>query len=122
MRNNMTLFSFDDIPILLQYLYMSEEHKILIHNAINVPLEIFIVTDEKNNISFGCRNLNFPELPPMNYTDDAHPETLLRIISQLKKEKAVQFPQRFDNRWEEIKEITLTNLSLNKIYYERSVR
>lgn len=118
----MTLFSFDDIPILLQYLYMSEEHKILIHNAINVPLEIFIVTDEKNNISFGCRNLNFPELPPMNYTDDAHPETLLRIISQLKKEKAVQFPQRFDNRWEEIKEITLTNLSLNKLYYERSVR
>ena len=41
MRTKDTLFDFDKITILLQYLYMDESHKIIIHNAINVPLEFW---------------------------------------------------------------------------------
>lgn len=121
-RNNITLFAFEEIPILLQYLYMSEDHKILIHNSIGVPLEIYVVTNSEGDIFFRCRNLNFPELEPMDYTKEVHPENLLRIICQLKKEPAAQYPQAFDNRWDEIRDITLTNLALNKPNYDRVKR
>ena len=114
MRTKDTLFDFDKIPILLQYLYMDESHKVIIHNAIDVPLELYMVEDSADkSIHIMCRNLNFPDIKPMLYDSDCHPETLLRIISQLTKEPAAEYPDRFKNRWEEIETITRANLSLN---------
>ena len=60
-----------------------------------------------------CRNLNFPDVPPMDWRSESHPSNLIGIIYELKKEPAKEFPERFKNRWEEIKTITLTNISLN---------
>ena len=120
MRNVMKLFAFEEIPILLQYLYMSEEHKILIHNCINIPLELYMIEDKaEGNIEIMSKNLNFPDLPPMRFTEDCHPQTLLSIIYRLKKEAAVEYPERFSNRWEEISEITKMNLGLNFDNYNK---
>ncbi len=113
MRTKDTLFDFDKVTLLLQYLYMDENHKIIIHNAINVPLELYMILGEDGSIHIMCRNLNFPDVPPMLYDSDCHPETLIRIVYQLMREEAVEFPNRFKNRWEEIETITRANLSLN---------
>lgn len=115
MRTKDTLFDFDKVAILLQYLYMSEEHKILIHNVINVPLEIYMITDKADNsIHIMCKNLNFPDLEPMVWDDVCSPNTLLNIVYNLMKEDAVEFPQTFKNRWEEIETMTKHNLVLNE--------
>lgn len=123
MGNVMKLFAFEEIPILLQYLYMSENHKILIHNCINVPLELYMVEDKENGcVEIMSRNLNFPDLPPRRFSEECHPETLLSIIHRLKEDKAVEYPDRFSNRWEEISDITKMNLALNYENYERIKR
>ena len=44
-----------------------------------------------------------------------HPETMLAIISQLKEQRALEFPERFESRWDEIKGITLMNVVQNKM-------
>ena len=36
------------------------------------------------------------------------------VVRILKGEPAEQFPERFANRWEEIRELTLMNLSINR--------
>ena len=113
MRNKDMLFAFDDMAILMQYLYMDPNNKILIHNAINVPLEISMYIDKDECIYIKSKNLNFPDVPAANFTESFHPETMHRIIEQLKTEKAIEFPDQFNNRWEEIKTITKANLSLN---------
>lgn len=114
MRTKDTLFDFDKIAILLQYLYMDENHKIIIHNSINVPLELYMILGEDSSIHIMCRNLNFPDVPPMLYDSDCNPQVLLNVIYTLMEEDAVEFPNRFKNRWEEIETITRSNLSLNK--------
>lgn len=117
MRTKDTLFDFDKIAILLQYLYMDESHKIIIHNSINVPLELYMILGEDSSIHIMCRNLNFPDVPPMLYDSDCNPQMLLNVIYTLMEEDAVEFPNRFKNRWEEIETITRANLSLNKESY-----
>lgn len=113
MRTIDTLFdTFEEIQLLCQYLYMDESHKLLIHNQIGVPLEIFM----NENLEIGCRNMNFPDLSPM-WWNDATPSKLNDVIGCLEEEKAVEFPERFKNRWEEVKEITRDNLALNRDNY-----
>lgn len=110
MRNkDVLLQGFDDIKILMQYLYMSEEHSVLIHNSINVPLRITM--DE--NMEIWCKNEHFPDIPPMRCTNDFGPQKALDIVEVLKSEPAIEFPDTFKNRWEEIKTMTLNNLALN---------
>lgn len=106
-RSDILIEGFDNIERLCQYLYMSEDHKINVKNSIGVPLEIRM--DE--NMRFKIKNLNFPDCPEI--CDDLTFETLLGIVDQLKEQDAVEFPNRFDNRWQEIEEITAMNLSLN---------
>jgi len=109
MRTKEGLKDIEDITILLQYLYMDENHKIVIKNSIGVPLELYMNDD----FEIGCRNLNFPSVPPMDWRSESHPSNLIGIIYGLKKEPAKEFPERFKNRWEEIKTITLSNMTLN---------
>ncbi len=115
MRDTKTLFdTFEDIKTLCQYLYMSEDHEILIHNSIGVPLKIYM----REDLEIMSQNMNFPELPPM-HLGDATPSKLCDIITCLKEEPALEIPDSFRNRWEEVKALTGMQLGLNEPNYTR---
>lgn len=106
---DMLIEGFENIKILQQYLYMSEEHSILIYNSIGVPLRLRM----DDNGRYMCQNMHFPDLPETCWDKIMTVNVTLNVIEQLKEEPAVEFPQRFENRWEEIKALTQTNVSLN---------
>lgn len=106
---DMLIEGFENIKILQQYLYMSEEHNILVHNCIGIPLRIRM----DDNGKYMCQNMNFPDLPETYWAETMTINVTLDVIEHLKEEPAVEFPQRFKNRWEEIKMLTQANLSLN---------
>ena len=110
MRTTETLFALEEIPILCQYLYMDESHYITVDNGIT-KLEIRM----NEHCYFTSKNLRFPDVPEMNYTDMMTIPNTLGIIDQLKHSPAVEFPTCFTNRWEEIKTITDTNVAQNKM-------
>lgn len=110
MRTTDTLFDLEDIPILWQYLYMDENNYITIDNGVT-KLEIRMAA----NCYFHAKNLSFPNLPDIAYTDMMTIPNMLGIIEQLKTVPAVEFPTCFTNRWEEIKTITDTNVAQNKM-------
>ena len=114
MRTTETLFDFEEIPILWQYLYMSEDHYITVDNG--VTQQEIRMTDD---CCFGARNLSFPDLPDLNYTDMMTIPNMFGIIDQLKHVPAVEFPTCFDNRWEEVRTIVLTNVAQNKMNQRR---
>ena len=68
----------------------------------------------KEDFRFFCRNLNFPDLQPMDYTSNMTISNLDAIISQLKEQKSDKYDNNFASKWEEIKDITLANVALNK--------
>lgn len=109
MRSKDVLFQFEDMKTLYQYLYISEEHSILITNEIGVPLRLRM--NEQGVIL--CLNMNFPDLPELNWSENMTVKTVFSIIEQLKTVPAVEFPNRFKNRWDEVKTICLTQVSLN---------
>lgn len=110
MRTSDTLFDLEEIPILYQYLYMDESHYITIDNGVT-KLEISMT----DSCYFKAKNLRFPDIQELNYTDMMTIPNMLGIIDQLKHVPAVEFPTCFTNRWEEIKTITMTNVAQNKI-------
>lgn len=110
MRTTETLFDLEEIPILWQYLYMCEDHYITVDNGIT-KLEIRMT----DNCYFKAKNLRFPDLPDLNYTDMMTIPNMLGIIDQLKHVPAVEFPTCFSNRWEELRTIALTNVAQNKM-------
>ena len=113
MRNTDTLFAMEDISILYQYLYMDENNFITIDNGV-AKLEIRM-TEEG---FFTAKNLNFPDHPPLNYTDMMVIPNMLGIISQLKEVPPVEF-KSFPSRWEELKTITLSTVGQNKLSRKR---
>lgn len=110
MRTTDILFDMEEIIILYQYLYMDENHYITIDNGVT-KLEIRM----RENGYFHAKNLRFPDLPDLDYTDMMTIPNMLGIIDQLKHVPAVEFPTCFTNRWEEIKTITNTNVTQNKM-------
>lgn len=108
-QSDILIDGFDDIKILQQYLYMSEDHNVVVHNEIGVPLRIRM--DE--NLNYWCKNLNFPDVPESNWSEDMTPARTLSIISGLKSEPAGMYPETFSNRWDEIKSICNSNIALN---------
>lgn len=110
MRTADTLFDMEEIPILWQYLYMDENHYITIDNGVT-KLEIRMT----ENCYFHAKNLNFPNLPDMSYTDMMTVPNMLGIIDQLKRVPPVEFKNEFKSRWEELKMITITNVGQNKM-------
>ena len=109
MRTVDTLLELEEIPILWQYLYMSEDHYITVDNGIT-KLEIRM----RENCSFHAKNLNFPDLPDLEYTDMMVIPNMLGIIDQLKNVPPVEFKD-FKSRWEELRTITLANIVQNKM-------
>lgn len=106
MRTKDVLKDIEEYSIFMQYLYLGETIKF---NNGMTTLEL--VMDEELEIY--AKNLLFPNLPPLLYSNDLSlTNVLFGIIPKLKKEK----PEKhncFSNRWEEIKERCLIQLSLN---------
>lgn len=115
MRDVTTLFDLEDITILYQYLYMSEDHFITVDNRVT-KLEIRM----RDNGSFHAKNLNFPDLPDLEYTDMMVIPNMLGIIDQLKNVPPVEFKNEFRSRWEELRAITLANVSQNKMKFKNN--
>lgn len=109
--NDILIQGFEEIKILQQYLYMSEDHFIEIENSIGVHLQIRM----RENLHYYCKNMNFPDLPEACWSEDMYPENMLAIIDQLKHSNPIEFPKRFKSRWEEIHTITLMNVSQNQL-------
>ena len=107
---DMLINGFEDLATLLQYLYMSEDHFIEVENTIGVRLRIRM--DE--NLRCFCTNMNFSDLPETNWVEEMNVPTIMAIIDQLKEKPATEFPKSFPSRWEEIKILTRTHLSLNR--------
>lgn len=113
--NDILLDGFENICILQQYLYMSKDHFITVENSIGVKLEIRM----EENLHYYCKNTNFPDAPETCYSDSMTNETMLAIIEQLKNTPAIEFPQSFNNRWDEIKTICSTNVVTNKVKWRK---
>ena len=108
MRNKDTLFEFEDFTILCQYLYLNPEHYIIVNNGLtDLKLQM------NDDLKILCTNMSFPDLPPMNFSSRFYDE-FQGIIERLKEQEPLEFDS-FDNRWEEIKDITLSNVALNKL-------
>ena len=110
MRNVSTLLELEDITILWQYLYMSKDHFITVDNGVT-KLEIRM----RDNCTFHAKNLNFPDLPDLEYTDMMVIPNMLGISDQLKHVPPIEFKNEFKSRWEELKAITGVNVSQNKM-------
>jgi hypothetical protein len=109
MRNVSTLLDLEEIPILWQYLYMNPDHYVTVDNGV-AKLEIRM----RENCSFHAKNLNFPDLPDLEYTDMMIIPNMLGIIDQLKSVPPVEFKD-FKSRWEELRTITLANVVQNRM-------
>lgn len=110
MRTTDTLFDMEEILILWQYLYMSEDHSITVDNGVT-QLEIRM-TDSGY---FRAKNIKFPDVPELNYTDMMTIPNMLGIIDQLKHAPPIEFKNEFKSRWEELEAITNTNVAQNKM-------
>lgn len=109
MRTKDNLFLLEEVPILLQYLYMDEKHTVTFNNGLT---DLQIKMDENFNI--WCKNLQFPDIPESNFNEQMTTIYILRVIEILQNTPPVEFENSFKNRWEEIKHITLANLTLNR--------
>ena len=109
MRTFNTLLDLEEIPILWQYLYMNEDHYVIVDNGVT-KLEIRM----RENCSFHAKNLNFPDLPDLEYTDMMIIPNMLGIIDQLKNIPPIEFKD-FASRWDEIRTITLANVVQNRV-------
>ena len=110
MRNVPTLLDLEEIPILWQYLYMNKDHFITVDNGV-AKLEIRM----REMYNFHAKNLNFPDLPDLEYTDMMVIPNMLGIIDQLKNVPPVEFKNEFKSRWEELRTITLANVVQNRM-------
>lgn len=110
MREKETLSLFNDIAIFNQYLYMNEENYIEYDNGITT-LKIRM----NENCDYIAVNMAFPNLKPLLYSSDMTINFIRHIIETLKEKEPQIKNATFKNRWEEITEITRSNLWLNKI-------
>ena len=108
MRSKDILKEFEDITILNQYLYMNEDNYVDYFNGITT-LRIKMNED----CEYLAINLVFPNLKPLKCSNDMTINFIRNIIENLKKQEPILKNTRFQNRWEEIKDTTLANLSLN---------
>lgn len=109
MRTKDTLLNIGNISLLLQYLYINPEHRITFNNGIT-DLQLRMEAD----LSIKCKNLSFPDVSEMDWSPEMTPANCIAIIEILKEMPSVEFPAVFKNRWEEVRTITLANVSLNK--------
>lgn len=106
--NKDDLFAIEDYATLMQYLALG--YKIKVNNGM-ADIEIWM----EDVYKIKGLNLNFKDLPPYNYSEEMTLENvILGIIPQLKEQEPEEF-KTFENRWEEIRSITLETVALNKM-------
>lgn len=108
MRNKEILLGFNDLKILLQYLYLEPSNAIVIQNCINVPLRLRM--NDRGVVL--CQNLNFPDGEETNWTEELF-LNINAIVDQLKEIQAIEYPKNFKSRWDEIKTLSQLQMSLN---------
>lgn len=102
------LYNIENYTILMQYLAVGE--KITINNGL-ADIEIWM----EDGYKIKALNLHFPTLPPYKYDSEMTlGNVLLGIIPQLKNQKPKEY-KSFENRWEEIKALSLSTVVLNKM-------
>ena len=107
MRNkDRLLYSFDNMKILFQYLYIDENHFVDVDNG----LTILRIRMDENGV-FKAQNTKYPNVPEMVYNEQMYLDVVEVIIDQLEKQKSDL--SYFTTKWEEIKKITLSNVALN---------
>ena len=80
MRTKDTLFNIENIGLLLQYLYISPEHKITFNNGVT-DLQLRMEDD----LSVKCKNLRFPNVPESDWSSEITPANCISIIEILKE-------------------------------------
>lgn len=103
------LDGFQEMIEIMRYLYL--ENTITITNAINVPLQLSMT----ENGRIACRNMNYPEFDPTDWTEQMDVETCMAIADQLRGEKPQRKGTAFKNRWEEIHFEVCACVSQNKL-------
>jgi len=108
MRTKDVMHELEDITILLQWLYQDDDHEVRIENSVGFMR--FKMDEDLNIMRF---NENFPEIG-WGYCELTVRE-LFSIKRQLEETTGdIMFPNKFKNKWEEIKRMTLSSLWLNK--------
>lgn len=106
MRHKNILKEISDVAVFYQYLYLSPEHNVIVNNGL---------TDLKFELDDDLRimktNMGFTQFGASNEPLDL--TNILGIIDKLKETPAIEFPDYFNNRWEEIKTVTVSNVALN---------
>lgn len=106
--------SLDEVNTLLKYLYLSEDHFVEFEDAMHIRFKLWM----KDDSTLVRKMLN--GFTDMEFTsDNFNHKLLMGIIAQLKKQPASEFPDNFENRWEELKEMTMANLALNEMHQLR---
>lgn len=108
MRRKEILLGFNDLKILLQYLYLEPTNCIVIRNCIKIPIRLRM----NDNGVVLCKNMNFPDGEETDWTQEII-RNINGIVDQLQTVPATEYPNRFENRWEEIKSISQIQMSLN---------
>jgi hypothetical protein len=104
MRSKAILRELDDVLVLYRHLYMNPENRIVVNNGM-ADLEIRL--DE--NLQFYCKNLNFPDSPGTNYSEQMTLCFCLDAVDYLKEQKS----QSFKSMWDEIKFMTSATMAIN---------
>ena len=108
MRTKTMLKELDDVLIFYQYLYMNPDNRVVVNNGMT---NLGIRLDE--NMRFYCKNLSFPHLPDMSYSEQMTLSQCLGVIDYLKEQKPKQFPDTFKSEWEEMRDMTLRVMATN---------
>ena len=108
MRNKNILLEIGDVSVFYQYLYLSPEHHIIVNNGVT---ELKFELDD--NLRIMQTNMKYPQFGASNQPLDL--TNILGIIDKLKNTPPNQYPETFKNRWQEIKETTMIDLTLNLI-------
>ena len=90
-----------DACVLLLYLHASPEHTVTVSDG-RTDLEISMDGD------FGvhARDLAFPDLPPVDYSEEFDVPAMVRCIEQLHRQPPETPDMGCESRWEEIKAAT----------------
>ena len=109
------LRKLDEVNTLLKYLYLSEEHYIEFKNEIGGIFQLKMRDD--GNLA---RVLKNGPIPDFEVTDNNMDHMFLfAVIDQLKEQPATLYPERFQNRWLEIKDMCWATLGFNYLNQEK---
>ena len=109
MRTKDNLKKLEDINVIYQYLYLDEKNRITFNNGL---ADLTIRMNE--NFVLLCKNENFPDLEEIAFQETLTINYAQAMIELLKEQPAIEMPNEFSNRWEEIKTITCLQMGLNR--------